>query len=108
MPKPEHVNHRRFPVSSDNVLYNDGDTSLAFSTWDGEYPALGIRWNYQQGGASETGKGYPNYGKYSTWFVMSKPTAIAMLLGLLQTEFPDKDEDKLRNALRTLGGTVAE
>lgn len=102
MPAPEHVGSRRFPVSSADVIYNEGGVALAFSTWDGRDPAVGIRWNYQQGGPNETGKGFPNHGPYSTWFILSKQTAIAMLLGLLQMEFSGKDEPRLQEALRTL------
>ncbi len=108
MPAPEEVNNRRFPVSRSDVLYNDGDCSIAYSTWDGGSPSVGIRWNYQQGGMSENGKGYPNYGKYPTWFILSPPTAIAMLLGLLQTDFPDKSERRLREVIKELGGSASE
>lgn len=108
MPAPEHVNSRRFPVSSEDVLYNDRDIAIAFSTWDGDSPAVGVRWNYQQGGASETGKGFPNQGKYSTWFILSAQTAIAMLTGLLHTEFQGKNERKLRQVIKELGGAILD
>jgi hypothetical protein len=106
MPAPDQVNSRRFPVSSEDVLYNDEGISIAFSKWDRDTPAVGMCWNYEQGGASETGKGFPNQGLYSTWFILSKQTAIAMLIGLLQTEFEGKNESKLRKALLSLGGSI--
>ncbi len=108
MPAPEHVGSRRFPVSSTEVIYDQDGVALAFSTWDRRDLAVGIRWNYQQGGASETGKGFPNQGKYSTWFILSRQTATAMLLGLLQIEFNGKDENRLREIIRVLGNPASD
>lgn len=101
MPEPEDVQHKRFPVSVNDVLYNDGDVSLAISIWDGGNPAIGVRWNYKHLN-HKTKQGYPNYGKSPTWFILPDPVAIATLRGLIQMEFNGKDSDKLQSALEKL------
>jgi hypothetical protein len=100
MPKPEDVNSSRFPVLIGDVLYDDGESSLAFSKW-GKDPALGIRWN-ERHGDSPSGQGFPNQGSYSTWFIIPRCIAVATLRGLLVTEPDPAIARKMKIAIRKL------
>jgi hypothetical protein len=101
MSEPQNVNHPRFPVGLNDVLFNDGDTAIAFSLWDGHTRALGTRWNYAQGGGG-TGIGFPNSRGKASWYILPRSQGIAMLRGLLAMEYPGKDEARIISALRQL------
>jgi len=104
MPEPQDVNHRRFPVGLSHVLFNDGQSAIAFSVWDGHTKAVGTRWNYAQGGGG-TGMGFPNSHSRPTWLILPRPAGVAILKGLLEMDYPGKDEGRIRAALRELEET---
>ena len=59
------------PKSWTNVsyLYDDGETSFISGNYKGNSnTSIGMRWNGDQNNSDDIG--YPNQGKYPTWFVL--------------------------------------
>ena len=64
----------------ERTLYNSGESgwSVAEGRW-GERPALVIRWN---GRDNESAPGFPNRGKYATWFIVPEELEDAVRLAV--------------------------
>ena len=82
---PEDVKHKRFEQKE--VIYNKDDFSIACGIWDGKDPCLAMRWN----GAGKS-VGYPNYGRYATWFIVSPEFTGIIVEYLLNTQTDKKKE----------------
>jgi hypothetical protein len=102
MPDPQDVNHKRIPVSINDVLFANGESSIAFSIWDNKKYAVGIRWDSAQGGVG-TGIGYPNSRGYPAWFILPDLAGIAILKGLLEATYAGKNKARIKRALQMLG-----
>ena len=102
MTNPADVNHSRFSVAQNDVIYDDGEFAVAFSIWDNSDPAVGIRWNHSQGGGGSK-IGFPNSRSHPSWFILPERIGVAVLTGLLSMAFPGRNETQIRNALRQLG-----
>jgi hypothetical protein len=76
MPRPQDVNPHNFHV--DEVLYDDGDFSIVWGTWEAHMRCLAMRWNGKDDDA-----GYPKTFGNPVWFVLpptlSKPITAAIL-----------------------------
>ncbi len=76
MPTARKVRHSKFPV--DRVLFDDGDFSIAWGTYNNDQKRLGVRWNKEP-----KEPGYPKQGKYGTWFLISQDLAYGFVNALL-------------------------
>ena len=75
--KPTDVNDSMFPVHK--VLYNDGEFSIAWGTWDKGNKCLGMRWNQ-----SHTEIGFPmGKGGRPIWLVIPQNLSLPIVTALL-------------------------
>jgi hypothetical protein len=81
MPAAKTVQHSKFPV--DHILYDDGDFSIAWGTYDSGRKCLGMRWNGDPSDPNDAG--YPKLFKHPVWFVLPKKLSVPLLKGLLAT-----------------------
>ena len=63
MTRPQDVNPRNFKVNC--VIYDDGQFSIAWGTWEDDTRRLAMRWNGNNGDP-----GYPKLFKHPVWFVL--------------------------------------
>jgi hypothetical protein len=76
--KPEDVKHGKFKLVE--VLFNNGEYTIASGIWEGVNKILAERWN-----GDGNDPGWPRQGKYPTWMVVHdelKETRVKSLLGL--------------------------
>ena len=98
---PTQVNHPRFPVSDADIIYDDGEFSVAFSVWDDEDKAVGIRWNHSQGGEG-SGIGFPNSRSRPCWFILPTFFGRVFLKGLKASSFENKNVKQIQKAIKIL------
>ena len=77
MPKPEYVTHSKFPV--EEVIFNDGEFSIAYGEWNGERECIGMRWD-----GEGDDPGYPKLFSNPVWFVLPKELSIPILVTLIE------------------------
>lgn len=75
--KPTEVKHGKFKLI--DVLYNDGDYTVAWGTWEGTQKVLAERWN----GGDDSDPGWPRQGKYPTWMIVADALTTSRLKSLL-------------------------
>ena len=77
--KPTTVKHSKFKLLE--VLYDDGDYTIAWGTWVGAEKRLAERWN----GDTDSDPGFPRQGNHPTWMIVTPsltPSRLKSLLGL--------------------------
>jgi len=79
--KPENVNPNNFAV--DKILYDDGDFSIAFGTWEDGTKSIGMRWN----GVSDADAGYPKVFGNPMWFLIPDNLATEFMKSLLGNQY---------------------
>ena len=82
MPKPEDVNPHNFQVQQ--IVYNDGDFSIAQGKWEEGDMRIAMRWN-----GDENDAGYPKTFGNPVWFLIPDNLSVPLLRGVLGTEFSD-------------------
>ncbi len=82
MVQPENVNPRNFQVQQ--VLYNDGDFSIAWGKWQGGNMRMAMRWN-----GEGDDPGYPSAFKNPIWFLVSDKLDIQIFRALFGAESVD-------------------
>ena len=101
--KPMEVNDNGFSV--DCVLYDDGDFSVAWGTWDKNNRCLGMRWNGDEN--SKYPAGFPiGKGGRPVWLVIPADLSVPFISALLAKA--SADQSALLKVLRELlaGPTV--
>jgi len=96
MPAAVQVKHSKFPV--DHVLYDDGDFSIAWGTYDGGRRCLGMRWNGDPNDA-----GYPKLFQHPVWFVLPEELSVPFVKSLLGTTADNKAVLKVLEELEASG-----
>lgn len=90
------------PQKWSNVLdlYDDGEYSAIWGTYNGETPrCLGVRWN----GDENNPIGYPSQGKYPVWYVepdFIKAAVIKVLLDIVALDNGKGNQENLTIAYR--------
>lgn len=84
MPKPEDVNPHNFRVHQ--IVYNDGDFSIAWGEWEDGSMRLAMRWNGEGGDA-----GYPKTFGNLVWFLLPGSLTIPMIRDVIGTESSDNN-----------------
>lgn len=79
MPQPEQVNPHNYQVHQ--ILYNDGDFSIAWGQWEDGTMRVALRWNGEGDDA-----GYPKTFGHPVWFQLPEHLTIPVLRGILGLE----------------------
>lgn len=83
MPAAAQVKHSKFPVVQ--ILYDDGDFSIAWGTYDEGHRCIGMRWNGDGDDA-----GYPKLFQNPVWFVLPAALSVPFVKSLLGTRADNK------------------
>ena len=97
MIQPGEVNHARFPIEDGNIIYNDGEFSVAWGAWDSGTNGLGMRWNGSPGR-----NGFPTAGPNfrPVWLVIPLHLSVPFLASLLGK--PSANTNAILRALQEL------
>ncbi len=76
MPAPQDVHHSKFPV--EEILYDDGDFSIAWGSYEEGQRILGMRWNGEEGDA-----GFPKLFGNPVWMVLPAALTVPIVSGLV-------------------------
>lgn len=76
MPNPEDVNPRNYQVRQ--VIYNDGEFSIAWGEWEDGTMRVAMRWNGEGDNA-----GYPKTFGNPVWFQLPEDLSVSVLRGIL-------------------------
>ena len=79
MPNPEDVNPKNFKVKQ--VIFNNGDFSIAYGEWKEDVSCLGMRWN-----GSKDDVGYPKLFNNPVWFILPEELTVPLALSLFGKE----------------------
>jgi hypothetical protein len=74
--KPTAVKHSKFKLI--DVVYDDGEYTVAWGTWEGTQKRLAERWN-----GEDSDPGWPRQGKYPTWMIVTDDLTTSRLKSLL-------------------------
>lgn len=83
MPDPIDVNPHNFQVHQ--IIYNDGDFSIAWGRWEDGNMHLAMRWN------GDGDAGYPKTFGNPVWFLIPGNLSIPILRGVLGAEFSNAE-----------------
>ena len=75
--KPKNVNPQNFKV--ENILFNNGEFSIAYGIWEDGKKYLAMRWN----GDNENDSGYPKAFGNPMWFILTDELTIPILKSLI-------------------------
>ncbi len=76
---PTNVNHPKFEVKEENILFQDARFSVAYSYYEDEL-RIGMRWN---GEDEESDKGYPISRTRPSWMMFHDVLAIDFLKSMI-------------------------
>lgn len=76
---PIDVNHPKFEVKDENILFQDARFSVAYSYYEDEF-RIGMRWN---GEDEESDKGYPISRTRPSWMMFYDVLAIDFLKSMI-------------------------
>jgi len=82
--KPEDVNPNNFKV--ENILYNNGDFSIAYGKWDDSRFSIAMRWN-----GDGNDPGYPKLFKKPVWFLIDDDLKMPFLKSLLELDSSENE-----------------
>lgn len=75
--RPENVNPRNFETL--DVLYNNGEFSIAYGLWEGRNRVLAMRWN----GEDDNDAGYPKTFGHPMWFIIDGELNLTFVRSLI-------------------------
>jgi hypothetical protein len=80
MPKPINVNPKNYKVKS--ILFDNGNFSVAISTWKNMSNTLAMRWS----GNDKEDRGYPKAFGHPMWFIIHNDLKQPIILALMQDD----------------------
>ncbi len=91
---PENVNPSNFRDAQ--IVYNNGEFSIAYGTWENGNRVLGMRWN----GEDNNDPGFPKVFRNPMWFIIDSDLHLPFLRSLVGIS--NSDSEKLLTVLEEI------